>query len=707
MMHQSNSEGGDGELFSRGFVRGCWQLGFLGLVCAVLAVQAKETVPPGADPAQAALYTEEQLSILLRRAQFPQLLRGAEQLLVSKPEARVHGLLAVAYAAADDADRSKASLEKARAAQEAQLDLLDWNARALSLRSAKKLEEAADACRQAIALDPRHPLAYVTFGAVCYDQKKYELASRYVLQAAGIEPALPFAQTLVGMIAQAQGKLDEAIAAYRKAKELDPADLRPSIGLVEVFSRQRRFGPALQVADSILGLKPELHLVREMRAAALVELGRSADALREAQAVLEANSSSASASYTLSRAHAQQGDFKAALAQLSHLLNLRPDAPEALYLNGVCLLASQQVSQAKEAFTAALQRAPRFESPIAALGVIAHLAGDYEEAVRQFNQALAGANQAWQERLQFYVGNVRLSQKRWAQAKEHFVKGAGFLVNAQIDRLDLSPLYEGAPASAAASVNLGTLFLVEGFLDGAIEAYQRGLKEHPGNAIALFVLSNALARKLRFDEALDALNNLVRVAPGYVPAYFAIGEVHVSRQAHAEAIKSYGRVVELDPKHTAARTRLAALHQLRKDFKEAEAAYREVIKLSPDSPVAYNELANLLAEQEANLDEALRFAETAVRLASRSPVFLDTLGWVQHKAKDYSKAQQSYEAALKLEPDPALTSLVRYHLALVHQATNAADKALAEAKLALEAAPNAPHAAEVKALIQSLEPTEK
>jgi tetratricopeptide (TPR) repeat protein len=83
----------------------------------------------------------------------------------------------------------------------------------------------------------------------------------------------------------------------------------------------------------------------------------------------------------------------------------------------------------------------------------------------------------------------------------------------------------------------------------------------------------------------------------------------------------------------------------------AVVAYEDALRLAPAS--ARLPLARALAEQETQLDRALRLAQRAVRTDAPSPAALGTLGWVHTVRREYEKAAAAFEQALQADPAPA------------------------------------------------------
>jgi len=114
------------------------------------------------------------------------------------------------------------------------------------------------------------------------------------------------------------------------------------------------------------------------------------------------------------------------------------------------------------------------------------------------------------------------------------------------------------------------------------------------------------------------------------------------------------------------------------EISKARGIYEQILEKSPGQAMARNNLAMLLVNNnpdKAALDKAL---ELAMPLElSNNPIFLDTLGWVQFKRNELTKAVKVLERAAGLMGEREIAE-VNYHLA---EAYAAIDKKPAAVKL--------------------------
>jgi len=99
--------------------------------------------------------------------------------------------------------------------------------------------------------------------------------------------------------------------------------------------------------------------------------------------------------------------------------------------------------------------------------------------------------------------------------------------------------------------------------------------------------------------------------------------------------------------------------------REAAACMEAALRLRPNDLVTANNLAYWYAEADSHIDKATILARRVARMRPWNAAFVDTLGWVYFKAKQYEAAKRKLRKAVRLLPDdPTL----RRHLAEILRA---------------------------------------
>lgn len=241
--------------------------------------------------------------------------------------------------------------------------------------------------------------------------------------------------------------------------------------------------------------------------------------------------------------------------------------------------------------------------------------------------------------------------------------------------------------------------------------------------IALYRLSQAEAFNENYPDAIRAIETALEMSPGNPELTYQLGWVQVQSEDFESAEKNLKKAITLseqDPNLEARSSMLlgALLSQLRR-WDDATAVYEDVLKLSdidpdltrrarvslsnsyvqggdlkngqrileevyenaPDDPGVNNDLGYLYADQGVQLEKALKMIELAVAAEPENPAFLDSLGWVYFKLKQYDKALEALQKA-NADPDYQDSTLLE-HLGDVQNALGDQEAALASYEKAL------------------------
>lgn len=194
-----------------------------------------------------------------------------------------------------------------------------------------KLEEAVIAFGEAVRLDPTNPKlterlenVSLEWGAVLARQRRFRAGLTHARSTASRFPNSPQAYLMLGLFETRNQQNLNAVAAYRRAAELDPASPEASVGLA--------------VAQSAAGMNREAEITFQ---AGLKKFPK--DAMhRQAYGVLLAK-----------LAESEAADSGRAVEMLESALKLDPSLAEAHYQLGSLALARGDAAAAADHFSAA------------------------------------------------------------------------------------------------------------------------------------------------------------------------------------------------------------------------------------------------------------------------------------------------------------------------------------------------------------------
>jgi tetratricopeptide (TPR) repeat protein len=271
------------------------------------------------------------------------------------------------------------------------------------------------------------------------------------------------------------------------------------------------------------------------------------------------------------------------------------------------------------------------------------------------------------------------------------------------------------------------LFYENGKFDETIKACQEFLDLPPKGAekispddrtlqsVRPFVqqrMIQAMARKGRLDEALKLTDELIEQNGDKLDFYNLKALVLREADKLEEAAQVYQDIIERIKKNEkfkeeqrdrlADRTRyfLSGIYVDMKQIDKAADILQALLKKQPDNPTYNNDLGFIWADHDMNLDESEKLIRKAIeedrKQRKKDPdltpeedmdnaAYLDSLGWVLFKKKDYKEAKKHLLEAIEQQDGQHIEILD--HLADVHMALGEKEDAVKVWKkaLALEA----------------------
>ncbi|MCU1262222.1 MAG: hypothetical protein JWO80_5107 [Bryobacterales bacterium] len=264
-----------------------------------------------------------------------------------------------------------------------------------------------------------------------------------------------------GLAAKRTGDLDTAIREFRRVTELAPGLAAAHVNLGAVYCEKKEYGNAIAPLRKALEINPDLVGVHEMLGTALLAQGYAADSIPH----LEIARSDA----LLGVALLEAGRTREALDKLEARLEKQPSDPDLLYYVGQAhARLSRQAFDLLTTNNAGSARAQQL------LGETAVAAGNREAAKKHLRAALDMRPEL--RGVHFALGDLYLGSGDYEGAEREFREEV--LLN---------------PGSANAAYKLGLVALNRGEVDAALTELRRANVLQPGMPETLLELGKATA----------------------------------------------------------------------------------------------------------------------------------------------------------------------------------------------------------------------
>lgn len=197
---------------------------------------------------------------------------------------------------------------------------------------------------------------------------------------------------------------------------------------------------------------------------------------------------------------------------------------------------------------------------------------------------------------------------------------------------------------------------------GKIEEAEQELKEakkiDPDNfdvSLALiFLYSYANREKELEGEYENFLKSAVKLKPEDKKIAEYLAQYYLYKKNFKEAITIYEAILSKDTEYIEGIFWLGYLYEEIGERKDAVAIWKKGLSIAPAHSLILNSLGYVYAEEGINLDEAEQMIKQALAGEPNNGAYLDSMGWVYYKKKDYPQAEKYLKQAIELVKDPVI-----------------------------------------------------
>ena len=323
---------------------------------------------------------------------------------------------------------------------------------------------------------------------------------------------------------------------------------------------------------------------------------------------------------------------------------------------------------------------------ILGLGIIYEIKGDIDNAVQYYEKAssLNPNNINLSKRIvEFY-----LLKGAWEKAKENALTILKISPTENIVRKQLayayyrSTDYENAleqylllsgliPRDAAIHHFLGRLYYRKEEKGKAEEEFNQALalnQDFIPNLEYLYIINLKKNNK----EKISILEEKLKAKGIKTEEIFSSVGTNLYREKNYHMAKSlFLKSIAVNPNFSEAWYSLAFTYDKLNNLDSTEYAYRKVIELDSTNANGFNALGYFYIEHSMKLEEAERLIKHALEMEPLNGYFIDSLGWLYFKLKNYEKAKELLIKALEQAKDP----IIYEHLGDVYEKLGDKEKA--------------------------------
>jgi tetratricopeptide (TPR) repeat protein len=595
--------------------------------------------------------------------------------------------------------------------------------------AAGKSNEAARIADKLTTKHPQRPAGYLLLGRLAAREGDLAYAIAQFQEAVERDSRQDETMVVIGHLYLLQQNPSQAFIWYDRALKANPDSIDAHMARGNYFVATGRGADGDKDFDRAVTLTKGSEDMRLAIAVQHLTQGRPYRAERELIAISE-EMKSRHARVLLTELKLELGKIEEAKPMLAALLKEgKPDVAVA-FLQGRVALAEQRRVEARAFFEDVMQRDPGLAAAHLYLGLVDLLEGRRAAGEERLLEAVKldpGNSKA-----HLMLSELYLSENSFAKAEQEafevlrrnpahiqaaVVYADSFLLRDDWGRAEAvyKALIEQLPDNPIGPAKMAFLKQRQGFSTKAATLLDEAVKRSPRDPALMSEYLSALVAAEKKPQAERLLKDYLAKAPTDPVRWEVAGRFHLAARHPAQAEDALRKAAELAPRDPrpayrlaqfylaykkpeaeaalravlerddtfeAAHTSLGILLAAEGRTDEADAQYRRALELRPTDYVAANNLAASLVEQNASLDEALRYGRLALAAAPNSPSVQDTVGWIYFKKGSLEEAYPLLTAAAGgLGDNPA----VRYHhaMALAQRGERASAVAELEAALSL------------------------
>ncbi len=514
-----------------------------------------------------------------------------------------------------------------------------------------------------------------------------------------------YSQFMLGRHLETADDIPGAIAAFKRATQLDPQSADIVAELAGLYMRQSRLDEALATGEQALKLEPgnrEAHRVLGIVYATLVESGRRNGRTQQNAAAISENLNKAiqHLEQAIDRQIDSDPNVRATLARLYLAANLNDKAIPLLaelvaqepgWSDGPSLLVQAYAAAGRDAEAIAWLDTAAKEDPelYATLASFYERARKWKEAASAYAKAVQASPRSADLKVQYAIALINVGGKdSLTQAREMLTEAVAarpndtralYQLSQAQRRLGDLPAAEASARKVIAQNARGPLgyYALSLALEeqhnyqGVIEALgpaTADLRAHPGTnpaadlGLLLPHLGFAYQELGQYDKAAGAFDEAHKLVPADVTitAYLAQAQLSSKKYAAALDVARKGRAANPDDLRLA-RIEAQALRQSGK-ADEAVSILQEFAK-KQDSPESYVALAQIYSDSKRGADAVRVLQDAQAKFPENTTIGFE-LGAVLDKQKKFADAEAAFRHILMKEPDnaPAL-NYIGYMLA--------------------------------------------
>lgn len=489
-----------------------------------------------------------------------------------------------------------------------------------------------------------------------------------------------------GSVLKNEGKAAEALNEYYEAILYDPESITIYIEISEALMMLKRYDAAELNLKKALEFDPENIRVLENLNRALLVQNKLDDALTISELILKLNPANQSA-FQIGLAIFERRQNKENLLEFieTHVNNIGFD-DKMSYTIGIYYLSLNKLQKSREWFGKCLKINPNHINAKINLTRLDVAEGKKDKGLSDLKEIIKNNP----DKLNALVELIEIY--RQDEKSDEVIEIIESIENPDnITKLYLAEAYYKKENWKKAQelfsvVQLNRFNIYFEFLAGdteiRLENYESGIaffrsimKRDPSSAQGYYGAAFSLMRQKNYLEAEEVLRVGLVKSNSNSLLQPMLAETLLNLNKDTEATRYLERMLKENPNDAATLMQVASSYQSAKMFDKSDALFEQAIEIDDSNVGALNNYSYSLSKRGIKLDYALTLIKKALQKEPNNGYYLDTMGWIYFKLKNYDLAKKFILKSTEVRGDDS-SSEVLEHLGDVYIALKDTKNAL-------------------------------
>ncbi|HEX2787008.1 MAG TPA: tetratricopeptide repeat protein [Ignavibacteria bacterium] len=474
-------------------------------------------------------------------------------------------------------------------------------------------------------------------------------------------------------IANLQFTLDkpaDALSSINSALRISPDDITYLELKAGILRAQEKYDKAAETYEAIIRKKPDYtyglyslarmyqHLNKPEKAIVIYEkitdeIGYDFDVLKRMYEI-----------------YFQNKDYEKCVETLSAILKIYPfDIAYKKQLAALYVMINRP-DEAEQLYTEILIIDPKDKEILTELTKIYFVKNEMDKGFEKFRKILGKDSLSYAEKIQ--LGEIYYNLI--VQDREAITIAKNIFTNVS----------ENYPDKWVPYYFLGAIDIVNKDFDSYTAKFEKALQLADTAKDALLQIGYVYYTQNKITEADDALAKAVRLYPEDFQANYFYGLVLQRKGDEPTAINYFEYALEINPDDVGMLSTLALAYDNQKMYDKSDEAHEKALRLDPESALILNNYAYQLSERGVKLDKALAMSKKSLQKEPKNASYLDTIGWIYYKMKQYEEARSYIMQSLQVNGGSAV---VNEHMGDIYNAMGDKDNARKYWQKALDLSP--------------------